>query len=124
MQVFAQDKGDLAFGPGLNQVAGGKADVAAVGDLHAFGEETEVRLVHVEHLLHGAAGNADLLADHALARGFAAGQKTQGNAISVVQGNRRITVGQWGQAVAFVQGTEELVAQRFNQVRIHREVAL
>ena len=72
VQVFAEDKGDLAFGPWLHQLVGGKADVAVVGDLHAVSQETEIGLVHIEHFLHGTAGNADFFADHLLAQRLAA----------------------------------------------------
>lgn len=77
MQIFAENKGDFAFGPRLYQVVTGQADVAAVLDLHGVGEETEVRLMDIEHFLYGAAGDADFLADHVLAEGFTALQELQ-----------------------------------------------
>ncbi|MNL12370.1 hypothetical protein D3C87_1332360 [compost metagenome] len=72
MQVFAEDKGDFAFGPWLDQVIAGQADIAAILDLHGIGEEAEVWLVNIEHFLNGTAGDPDFFADHPLAKRFAA----------------------------------------------------
>ena len=60
-----------------------QADVAGVGNLHAIGQEAEVGLMHVQHLLHGLAGDADLLANYALTELLAALQKAQGDAIGI-----------------------------------------
>jgi hypothetical protein len=60
-----QDERDLRFRARLDHAIA-DAHGAPVRDLHAIGEEAEVRLMHAEHVLHGAAGDADLLTDHAL----------------------------------------------------------
>ncbi|MCY1177708.1 hypothetical protein D9M73_180260 [compost metagenome] len=121
MQVFAEDEGDFAFGPWLDQVIAGQADIAAILDLHGIGEEAEVRLVDVEHFLHGTAGDSDFLADHLLAEGFAALQEVQGNPVGLLQGDLRITAGQGGQRLPATQGVEQLVTERVDQMGVHGE---
>ncbi|MNN59348.1 hypothetical protein D3C81_1744590 [compost metagenome] len=100
LQVFTEDKGDFAFGPWLDQVVTGQADIAAILDLHGVGEEAKVRLVDIEHFLHGATGHADFLANHLLAERFAALQEAQGNLIGLLQGDLWITSGQGRQRLA------------------------
>ncbi|MNH33354.1 hypothetical protein D3C79_938600 [compost metagenome] len=102
----------------------GEADCAAIRHLHCIGEKTEVGLVHVEHLLHGAAGDADLLADDALTKGFAALQETQGNSVGLIQADGRVTLGQRGKCFAATQGIEQLIAQGGDQGSIHGGFAL
>ncbi|MNN35723.1 hypothetical protein D3C81_1495820 [compost metagenome] len=105
-QVLGEDEGDLALGARLDQAVHGEADVGAVGDLHAVGEEAEVRLVDVEHVLHGLAGDADLLADHPLALLLALLEEAQGDAVGVVQGDVRVTLGERRQGAPVAQGGE------------------
>ncbi|MNH25741.1 hypothetical protein D3C79_857580 [compost metagenome] len=119
MQVFAEHESDLTFGARLDQLVLGKADIAAIRHLHGVGQKTEIRLVHVEHFLHGAAGHADFLANHALAQGFAALQKSQRNAVGLVEGQGRVAAGQRLQGLAAAQGVEQLVAERLDQMGVH-----
>ncbi|MNY37548.1 hypothetical protein D3C86_1721180 [compost metagenome] len=97
----------------------GEADIAAVGHLHAVGEEAEVRLVDVEHVLHGLAGDADLLADHPLALPLALLQEAQGDAVGVDEGDVRVALGERRQGAPVAQGGEQFVAQGIDQGFVH-----
>src|SRR5690606_29736581 len=64
-QILFQDEGDFSFGAGLHQLFTDRHGFAAVVN-HGVGQITEVRLVHIDHVLHCLAGDSDLLADHPL----------------------------------------------------------
>src|SRR5208282_4348671 len=83
----------LALRTRLDQAGLSEAQRRAVGIRHLVRQEAEVRLMHTEHFLHGAAGQADLLADYALAADGAPLQKLGRNAISVVDRDFRIAFG-------------------------------
>ena len=118
-QVLGEDEGDIALGARLDQAVLDEADIAAVVHLHAVGEEAEVRLVDVEHVLHGLAGDADLLADHLLALPLAPGEEAQGDAVGVVQGDVRVALGERRQGAPVAQGGEQLVAEGVDQGCLH-----
>ncbi len=66
------------------------ATVPAIGHVHAVGEEAEVRLVHAQHVLHRSAGDADLLADHPLARALAPREDAERDGVGIV--DRKVEV--------------------------------
>ena len=68
--------------------------VAAVGDPHAVGQESEVRLVHAEHVLHRGAGHADLLADDPLAGALAPRQDAERDRVGVIDRELGMTLAQ------------------------------
>ena len=82
---------------------------AIVRDQHAVGQEAEVRLMHAEHVLHGAAGDPDFLADDAFAGALTAREDAERDGVGVIDGELR---------VAQTQGRHRTpVRQRLKQLR-------
>src|SRR5690606_39930904 len=53
-----EDEGDLALGSGLDQLLA-DGHLGAVVEAHDVRQVAEIRLVHVEHVLHRLGGHAD-----------------------------------------------------------------
>ncbi|MNE60556.1 hypothetical protein D3C80_1557070 [compost metagenome] len=105
-----EHEGDLALGLGLDQR--GHRHAGALVDDHAVGELAEVRLVDLEHVHHRLAGDADLLADDALALLQAAGDQVLLDGVGILDAQLRETLGQRGDRLGAAQGVEQFVAQR------------
>ena len=92
---------------------------APFGEVHAIGQEAEVRLAHVQHVLHRLGGHADLLADHLLAVGEAALEEAQRDVVRIVDGDRRLALGQRRQHRLRAQRRVELIAEAFDRCLVH-----
>jgi hypothetical protein len=90
---MAHDEGDLRFGARLDEALA-DVDRVPVCDPHAVGQESKVRLVHAEHVLHRGAGHADLLADDALTGTLAPCQDAERDRVGVIEGKLRMTLAQ------------------------------
>ena len=65
MQILLQDEGQLDFDARLDEALKGR--VLAVGKQHVVQQRAVVGLAYIARALHGAAGQADLVADHLVA---------------------------------------------------------
>ena len=119
VQVAAEDEGDLALGPRLDQFRRQRQGLAVVVD-HRVGQEAEVRLVHVQHRLHRFRGDADLLADHPLAVGEAPCQQTLGDAVGIRNAHVGFALGQRFDHPPLPQRRVEFVAVAVDRVLFHR----
>ncbi len=92
-------------------------DVDLIAHPHTIGQETEVRLVYAQHVLHRLGRDPDLLADHPLAVRLAQGERRQRNGVGVVYGEHRIALDQRRQCSPLAQRIIEFARVAFVPVR-------
>ncbi|MPN39616.1 hypothetical protein SDC9_187144 [bioreactor metagenome] len=122
LQVRLQHEGDLAFGAWLDQPCPGDRDGGPIRVLHRVGEEAEVGLVDIQHVLNRFAGHTDLLADDPLSIALASGQHVQGDVVGIVDRDLGVALGQGLQGAALAQRFVKFVAQATDQGFIHGRV--
>jgi hypothetical protein len=65
-------------------------DINIALHVHAIRQKAEIRLMHVQHVLHRLAGHADFLANHAFTLCPASRQKVEAYGIGIVNRECRI----------------------------------
>ncbi|MOA18404.1 hypothetical protein D3C78_1387190 [compost metagenome] len=118
-QVMLELEGDLALGTGLDQFVGGQGNLRIVIERHLPRDKTEIRLMHVKHLLHRRRGHADFLADDLVTGRHPTLNGVQGNVIGIFDADRRPTLGQRRQGGAAEQRLIKLFAELTAQLHAH-----